>query len=189
MRSGNRSPWHASMATYLAGRAHLDGADALAAELEAKWGVGRLRLLVAADLREKFDRQRAKLNAAIQRGEVADLERESNRMIKAWIALDRAAEAAGAIKPPPDIWECPLSDGRVLALVKRFEDMPRVPRDGRHLEVIALDEVARLFEGFPEIVKIKQTWPGAQVSAVRRNIDDPLDGLLNDEVADLWEGA
>jgi hypothetical protein len=154
--------------------------------MDQKWGIGRLRLLVVAELREKFDRQRAKLNAVLQTGEVADVVREADRMKNALMALDRAAEAAGAIKTPPEVWECPLSDGRVLALVKRFEDTSGVPRDGRYLEVIVLDEVARLFESFPDIVKIKQTWPGAHVSAARRNIDDPLDGLLNDEVADLW---
>jgi hypothetical protein len=56
---------HRNVDGVIAGKAHLDGVDALAAEMERKWGCDRLRLLVAADLREKFDRQRYFLNQAI----------------------------------------------------------------------------------------------------------------------------
>ena len=38
--------WEQSNATYLVGRAAIDGADALALECERTWGAGRLRLLV-----------------------------------------------------------------------------------------------------------------------------------------------
>ena len=56
--------WARSHGTYIAGRAWLDEADATAAQMEAKWGVDRLRLLVRPELREKFDRQRYLLNRA-----------------------------------------------------------------------------------------------------------------------------
>lgn len=180
--------WQSSHGTYIAGRAHLDGVDHLACEMERKWGIDRLRLLVSADLRERFDRQRLKFNTAVTGGELADVERESGRMAKAWAALDRAAEAAGALKLAPGVWECPLSDGRVLALVNSFEEVRAVTHDGRYVEAVTLTEVAKLYEGFPEIVKAKQVWPGAKIEAVqRRQIDDPLDGL-SDDVSDLWVG-
>ena len=35
----------------------VDGVDALAVEMERRWGVGRLRLIVDDELRGKFDRQ------------------------------------------------------------------------------------------------------------------------------------
>src|SRR5258708_6557656 len=87
--------WARSAGTYIAGRAYLDGADETAAEMEAKWGCDRLRLLVGPELREKFDRQRYLLNQAIWHGELEEVRRESNRMVAAWLALDRAAESAG----------------------------------------------------------------------------------------------
>ena len=46
-------------------RAILDGLDHVAVEMERKWGVGRLRLLVSDLLRAKFDAQKDKLDAAI----------------------------------------------------------------------------------------------------------------------------
>jgi ectoine hydroxylase-related dioxygenase (phytanoyl-CoA dioxygenase family) len=60
-----------------------------------------LRLLVGPELREKFDRQRYLLNQSIWHGELEDVRRESGRMVNAWHALDRAAEAAGALNLNP----------------------------------------------------------------------------------------
>jgi hypothetical protein len=48
-------------------RAILDGLDHVAAGMERKWGLGRLRLLVSDLLRAKFDAQKDKLDAAIGR--------------------------------------------------------------------------------------------------------------------------
>lgn len=182
--SGGSPPWQVSQATYLAGRAHLDGADAMAHDMETKWGVGRLRLLVSPELREKFDRQRVKLNEALIGGDVADVQREADRMVNAWHALDRAAEAAGACLAEHEVgWEVALSDGRVLTVLRY--PIGRCLNDGRHVETITLAEVARLYEGFPELVKVKQVFPGATVERVRR-IQDPLESWeqtdLNDEI-------
>ena len=47
--------WAGETATWLAGRAALDEADALAIELERKWGCGRLRLVVPEDSRMTAD--------------------------------------------------------------------------------------------------------------------------------------
>jgi hypothetical protein len=88
--------WARTPGTYIAGRAYIDGADETAAEMEAKWGCDRLRLLVGPELREKFDRQRYLLNQAIWHGELEAVRRESGRMVMAWQALDRAAVAAAS---------------------------------------------------------------------------------------------
>ncbi len=168
--------WEASQTTYLAGRSHLDGADYLAIEMERKWGAGRLRLLVTPEMRRRFDSQRLKLNQAVMAGDVGDLEREAGRMVKAWMALDAAAEAAGAIPLSPGTWDAPMADGRVLALVRTNEEALHVSRDGRHVEVWTLAEVVRVIEAFPEIAQAKQVWPGARVEAVRTEIRDPIEG-------------
>src|SRR6187455_446643 len=87
--------WSRSHGGFIAGRSYIDGADQTAAEMEAKWGVDRLRLLVSPDLREKFDRQRYLFNQAIWHGELEVVRREAGRMVTAWLALDKAATAAG----------------------------------------------------------------------------------------------
>ncbi len=176
-------PWQISHACYLAGQSFIDGADALASQMEAKWGIGRLRLLVSNELREKFDRQRLKLNEAIQTGEVADVQREATRMVNAYMALNDAAEAASKHPLSPEVWEVRLPNGALAALVRSTEEAHAVIRDGRQMAVYTLDEIANLLAGFPALAKAKECWAGATVTQVRTNIGDPLDGLeLNDEI-------
>src|SRR4029077_3578000 len=82
------------------------------------WGSGRLRLLVDLELRQKFDRQRYLYQAAIQHGDLETLLREAQRMISAWMALDKSARSAGVPEMAATIWETTLADGTVAAIVR-----------------------------------------------------------------------
>jgi hypothetical protein len=183
--------WARTNGTYITGRAYLDGADETAAEMEAKWGADRLRLLVDASLREKFDRQRYLINQAIWHGDLEQVRRESGRMVSAWMALDRAATAAGKEPLSPQVWEIPLEDGSVAAIVPSIEHAKVVTAEGRQVSVFTLEEIARLLSGYPDIAKAKLVFPGATVTAVRRQVDDPLlafrdsDEPLDDAIPDL----
>lgn len=197
--------WARSNGTYIAGRAYLDEAGQTAAEMEAKWGADRLRLLVGPELREKFDRQRYLLNQAIWYGELEQVRRESMRMVTAWLVLDKAATAAGKAPLSPQVWEIALGDGSVAAIVPTNDDAHAVNANGlpvvvpgsadhiagRQVAVYTLDEIGRLLTNYPEVAKAKLTFPGATVTAVRRSVDDPLDSIhdtstdLNDPLPDL----
>ena len=74
----------------------LNRLDALAREMERKWGVGRLPLLVADDLADRFFSQHRKTSAALRSGDpLASLEQIA-RMRTAWRRLDAEAERLGA---------------------------------------------------------------------------------------------
>lgn len=181
------APWQASHGTYIAGRAAIDGVDALAVEMERKWGVGRLRLLVSPDLREKFDRQRLMFDTAIASGELEDVRTQGPRMERAWRALDAAAAQAGASPISPEVWEVRLADGSVALIVRDNTDAHAVVADGRKVAVYTLAEIARLLSAYPEIVRAKEIFPGASVTAVR-DLPDPVtryDDLLNDDIPDF----
>ena len=47
-------------------KAHIDGVDHIAQRMEAKWGVGRLPLLVDAEMRAKFYRQGQRMREALE---------------------------------------------------------------------------------------------------------------------------
>jgi hypothetical protein len=184
--------WARSHGTYIAGRAWLDEADATAAQMEAKWGVDRLRLLVGPELRERFDRQRYLLNQAIWHGELEDVRRESLRAVKAWLALDVAATEAGAMSLDPKVWEVAVGtgdDAHVAAIVPDNAHAHRVIAEGRKVAVYTLEEIARLLAAMPTVAKVKTLWPGATVTASRKSIDDPLlaigdtDTPLDDDIA------
>jgi hypothetical protein len=183
--------WARSHGTYIAGRAYLDEADQTACEMEAKWGADRLRLLVGLELREKFDRQRYLLNQAIWHGQLDDVRNQSERMVRAWLALDAAAVAAGKARLSPMVWEVALADGSVAAIVPSDEHAAEVRADGRQVSVYSLDEIGRLLVAFPEIAKAKATFPGAEVTQIAKRVSDPLDAIhdsdvpLNDRLDDI----
>ena len=181
--------WARTPGTVIAFQAAIDGADHAAVTMELRWGAGRLRLLVPPELREKFDRQRFKLNAAVWHGDLEAVRRESERMVKAWIALDVAAVAAQHDFLDPAVWEVALKDGTVLALVRSSEDARAVVQQGRRMVVYTMDEIAHMMDVYQATTKVKEIWPGATVEKVRRTISDPLDGirdakLLDDELND-----
>ena len=180
--------WARTHGTYIAGRAYIDGADETAIEMETKWGVDRLRLLVSSELREKFDRQRYLVNQAIWHGDLEEVRRETGRMVNAWMALDRAATEAGKQPLSPTVWEIPLEDGTVAAIVPDDASARAVVAEGRAVSVFTLEEIGRLLSAYPGLAKAKLTFPGATITAVRRSVDDPLDAIrdtdraLNDEI-------
>lgn len=188
---GDERSWARTHGTYIAGRAYIDGADETAAEMEAKWGCDRLRLLVPPELREKFDRQRYLLNQAIWHGELEAVRREAGRMVNAWLALDRAATAAGKQPLDPQVWEVTLVDGSVAAIVPDVASAHRVVSDGRQVVVYTLDEIGRMLSQWQAANAAKLTFPGATVTAVRRSVDDPLNAIhdsdepLDDPISDV----
>ena len=181
--------WSQTRGGYIAGRACIDEADLTAAQMETKWGAGRLRLLVPPEIREKFDRQRYLLNGAIWHGDLDAVRREAKRMVTAWLALDRAATAAGKAAISPHVWEVALADGTVAAIVPSDDHACAVNAEGRAVAVYTLDEIARLLSAYPDVARAKLTFPGAKVTAISKSISDPLDAIregvrLNDPLDD-----
>lgn len=169
--------WQGTVGMFIAGQADIDEADKVAVEMEGKWGVDRLRMIVDAGLREKFDRQRYLFNRAVWHGNLEDVRREAKRMVAAWRALDRAADGLGLPQRDPEVWEVAVGAG-VAAIVRHAEDARKVAADSRHVAVYTLEEVGRLLEQFPMIAKAKEVFPGAQVVAARRPAD-PLQGVAD----------
>lgn len=168
--------WHKTPGTYIAGQEVVDDVDLIAVEMERKWGADRLRLLVGAELREKFDRQRYKFNQAVWHGSLEDVRQEGGRMVKAWQVLDRSATEAGKAQAAPEVWEVPLRNGSVVALVRDWRDAAVMADQaaGRSVKVYTLDEIANLIENLPQLVKAKEVFPGAQVTRVGPPGRDPL---------------
>lgn len=172
LKTTSPAVWTSTPDTYLAGMAAIDGADQAALEAERKWGVGRLRLLVDAATREKYDKARLRYGEACRAGTLDDVQREAANMTKATLALGRVAEAAGALPIDPVVtWEVGLKNGSVAVLCRSDEDACRVVSDGRKGAVYSLDEIGRLLEHYSDVVKAKLIWPGAMVAAVRRPVD------------------
>ena len=148
-------------------RAIIDGLDQVACEMERKWGVGRLRLLVSELLRAKFDAQKDKLEAAIAANQEQYIRAQAEGMKRAWSALDKAASEARHLPLSAEVWECVLpSSGNVIALVRTEAEAHHVCREMR---VFTLEEIGRLIEGLgPTVLEAKRVFPGATVTGIRK---------------------
>ncbi len=151
-------------------RAILDGLDELAGEMERKWGVDRLRLLISDLLRAKFDAQKDQLDAAIVSNRETYIRAQAEGMKRAWQALDRAAAEDGHRPLSPEVWECLLpSTGEVVALVRTEAEAHHVCRECR---VFTLEEIGRLIEGLGDtVLEVKRVFPGSTVTDIRKPID------------------
>lgn len=170
-------------------KAHIDGVDAVAQEMETRWGVERLPLLVDADMRARFMRQCQKWRDALEeafaakmltRDQMDRVKSSSAAMERAWRALDGAATNAGGKPISAETWECVLADGSLAVIVRTNAEAGHVIREDRKTNVWTLDEVARAIDHLPEMVRAaKETFPGAQVTALRERrggvkLDDPI---------------
>ncbi len=147
-------------------QAIIDGVDQVALETERKWGVGRLRLLVSDFLCAKYDAQRDKFDAAIQSGSAVEIRKHGEAMKRAWQALDETAVRDGHQPKPPEVWEVPLTNGDIAAIVQDAADVSMVP-DSQ--PVFTLAEIGRSIDALGTVpLETKRTIPGAEVTEIRK---------------------
>jgi hypothetical protein len=143
---------------------------------QAKWGFERLEMLVSPELRAKFRRTRMSWVTALQAAWDAEMVtrdmlqlvvEKCASMTKGYAALDAAAEEAGARPVAPWVWEVPLPDGSVAALVQTDAEASKVIADGRHVQVYTAQEIGNLIGMLvPESLKLaKIHFPGAKFEA------------------------
>ena len=150
----------------------LEALDEVAARMERHWGVDRLPKLVPVALAEKFWRQKEKLDAEITEEATAgfaNVEREAQRMTNAWMALNAAAEAAGADPASAKFLTARMSDGRSLVICSDLDGMGHWLRQNPDsaAAVWTMEEVVRVLEGFDLVNRTKHLFDGAVVQEVR----------------------
>lgn len=141
--------------------------DALARDMERKWGSCRLPALVPDDLAKRFYSQHRKVSMALREGRNQDALNEIERMATGWRFLDREADRLGAEPIHPAVWEVALFDGTVVAIVQDEDSAAAVDPQKRAMKVYLLSEVARVIEAMPTVIAIKEQWPGAKVVPTR----------------------
>jgi len=154
--------------------------DDVVSEVEGRWGVDRLVWLVGGELRDRFEHQMNRLNAAIDKCDPS-IEHEVEVTLRGVAALEAAAIAAGAKPLTGDYVEGRMPDGRVIAITATGYEAGKVKRDNRDMVVYSVDEVGRIIEGLnkeaPVVDAIKNAFAGAEVVSVK-----PVPANLDDEI-------
>jgi hypothetical protein len=123
-------------------QAMVEDVDQVAIAMERKWGIDRLRLLVPVELRARFDAQKDRLDQAIASNLEDHVHVQSQGMVRAWEAVDRAAGDAGHAPLCAEVWELSLpGTGEVVSLVRTEAEAHLVVAEGR---VFTLAQIAAL---------------------------------------------
>jgi hypothetical protein len=162
----------------------IQGLDYLARQMEQTWGIGRLPLLVDAELRLRFHQQIEMLNIALENDQTSreDILMQIGGCKRAWQALDQAARAGGHQPTPPTVWEISLEDGTVAMLVHDEADASQVAIQAKERRCVlySLAEVGRLLSRYTTIAKVKEAFPGAKITSVQSKM--PTAQFLNDDL-------
>lgn len=158
----------------------LEGVEAAREAAEHEWGVHRLERLAGlhnVDLLARFRRQQRSWSEALQaawdapiltRDLLERVQGKAGAMQRAWAALATWAAEAGHRPVAPWVWEVPLADGSVAALVETDEAAAKVLAEGRHVAVYTAREIGNLLDAVPAALQMaKVVFPGAKFQGVR----------------------
>lgn len=151
-------------------------------DMDQKWGIGRLPLLVPIEVAERFRVQQRKFSGAVWEYDPADAQKHGDAMLRAYAKLDELAVASGATPNPPEQWEFETAGG-LIVLVRDIKDTGRVELNGRQAQVWSLDEIASVIAAHPALAAAKAAFPGATIESVRpaKELRDDI-ASLSDEI-------
>ncbi len=151
--------------------------DALALDMDRKWGVDRLPELVSVETAQKYGRAMAHLNECIREADPARTAAAAQNCIKGLHALDAEATAAGHQPATGEYWEYELGadEGQEpfrFAIIRDQHEWPALKAKRPDLEFYTLREVAialRANMRGPLLAEVKKHFPAAEVTAVKPN--------------------
>ena len=151
--------------------------DAACRAMDIKWGIDRLPQIVTPQMAATWGQTMANMNEAIA-GSYSAANADQARAnviacvesaLRGFAAMDAAAEAAGAPKSNPQVWEFEV-DGQMLAIIKDDAHWPALKAQRPDLIFYTIREVAaalRATDLTGEIVKeAKRHFPNAHVSKI-----------------------
>jgi len=161
-------------------RAAVNSVDAVARELEMKWGIGKLEELAAPNLAVKFEQARQNFSEACQLDDSEYLVQKANNLITGWRKLETTAIQAGHKPGSAEVWYgiAPEDCGEYnFAIVKWPSDAAAIDRN-KYPIVYSLDEVCRIIKSFqqPLVEAAKTTFKDSKIIDIKTggNLNDPI---------------
>jgi len=152
--------------------------DTAARNMERKWGINRLEGLVSPETAARYGSAIGKLNAAMQANDPAEVATRAGVCIRGMTAMDAEATAAGHQPITPDAIEIDVG-GTLCVILRDDAAWPAYRATRPEVRTYTLREVGNALAAYGQTVAaIKDTFPGATVSAVRK--PTALESELND---------
>lgn len=155
--------------------------DAVAADIEIRWGRGRLETLVSPETAAKFEAARAKLDVAISEQDVDLVLKRAGVLTRGWAALEKEALARGHRAAPPELWYATAPDeyGEKEFQIVIAKDNSAATLAETDLPVYTVTEVARIVRAWKaqhQIHAAKEAFPGAEIVRIAENqeFDDEI---------------
>lgn len=142
--------------------------DAIAAEMELRWGVGKLETLVTPETAARFESARAKLDVAIFNRDVDLVIKRAGIMKRGWEALEAEAISLGHKPMPPELWyaNAPEEFGEEQMQFVIAKDNSAATLAHTDVPVYTVTEVARIiraWRGKSGVTTVKEIFAGAEV--------------------------
>ena len=142
--------------------------DAIAAELELRWGAGKLETLVTPETAAKFESARAKLDVAIFNRDPELVIQRAGVMVRGWKALEAEALRLGHKPMPPELWyaTAPAEFGDEEMQFVIAKDNSAATLAQTDLPVYTVTEVARIirsWRGNLGVDTVKDIFAGAEI--------------------------
>lgn len=159
--------------------------DRVAADVERRWGPGRVEALVGPETAARFASARRRLDEAIASGVVEDVAKRAAVLMRGWQALDAEAVALGASPLPGGVVGATVDGVRyVVAMHDRDAAAPGLAVAGE--TVVSLPELLRVWRHRWSRAAVaadaaKAVFPGAIVTRVVANGTEAEHGL-EDEI-------
>tara|TARA_R110000765_G_scaffold384514_1_gene476217 strand:- start:444 stop:1022 length:579 start_codon:yes stop_codon:yes gene_type:complete len=151
--------------------------DAIAAEIELRWGVAKLETLVSTETAAKFESARAKLDVALHNKDVQLVIQRAAVMQRGWKALEAEAIRLGHKPSPPELWHATAPDeyGEQELQIVIAKDNSAATLAHTDLQVYTVTEIARIVRSWQSqslVHDVKNVFPGAEFV---RASDGPLE--------------
>jgi len=151
--------------------------DAVAADIERRWGKGRRETLVSPETGAKFEAARAKLDVALHNEDADEVVRRATVMMRGWKALEDEAVASGHGAVSPEIWHAtaPREDGKDELQIVIVKDNIDATLADTGLTVYNVTEIARIVRAWrsqADVHTVKSLFKGAEVMSLRELEED-----------------
>ena len=158
--------------------------DKACTKMDLRWGVNVLPELVSVESAAKWGKALAGLNGAMDAHDPDKVKFWVEVCLRGLTAMDAEATAAGHQPADPMIWEYEF-EGVTYGIIEDGRQWPAAYRKRKGLLMFNMREVAIALDAHRNALvrQVKESFPGAEITAIRQPKNDSLD----DDLGDLFE--